>query len=49
MARWSLRIVRDLRNVCDEYVKRRRDRRLNRQRALAEGLFGDVKVCYSGA
>ncbi|KAJ5455430.1 hypothetical protein N7475_010551 [Penicillium sp. IBT 31633x] len=47
-ARWSLRIVRDLRNVCDEHVKRRRDRRLNQQRALAEGLFGDVKTCSTG-
>ncbi|KAJ5142763.1 uncharacterized protein N7515_001550 [Penicillium bovifimosum] len=47
MARWSLRIVRDLRNVCEEHVKRRRDRRLDRQRVLAESLFGDIKACYS--
>ncbi|KAJ5788551.1 hypothetical protein N7457_003541 [Penicillium paradoxum] len=48
MARWSLGIVRELHNVCDEHVKRRRERRLNQQRALAEGLFGDVKACHSG-
>lgn len=44
LARWSLHIVQDLHSACDEFVKRRRERRLNHQRALVEGLFGDVKA-----
>ncbi|KAJ5700047.1 hypothetical protein N7536_003060 [Penicillium majusculum] len=43
LARWCLHILQDLRNACDEFVKRRCERRLNHQKALVEGLFGDVK------
>ncbi|KAJ5640051.1 uncharacterized protein N7484_007913 [Penicillium longicatenatum] len=39
-AQWSLRIVRDLRNSCNQFVKRRCDRHLRQQGALVEGLFG---------
>ncbi|KAJ5811731.1 hypothetical protein N7474_008032 [Penicillium riverlandense] len=49
LAQWSLRIVRDLRCSCNEFVRRRCDRHLKRQRALVEGLFGDVKPLDSQA
>lgn len=43
LARWSLRIVRDLRDACNEFLRRRCDSRLKRQGALVEDLFGNVK------
>lgn len=48
MAKWSLHIVQDLRTACDTFVKRRRELRLKHQRALVEGLFGDVKSSRCG-
>lgn len=43
LARWSLRVVHDLRDACAEFVRRRCDRRLKRQGALVDDLFGSVK------
>lgn len=48
MAMWSLTIVQSLRNSCDTFVNRRRELRLEHQRLLVGGLFGDVKSSYSG-
>ncbi|KAJ5537714.1 hypothetical protein N7494_007193 [Penicillium frequentans] len=42
LARWSLRIIRDLYNSCNQFVERRRDRHLRQQEALVEGLFGHL-------
>ncbi|KAL2831298.1 hypothetical protein BJY01DRAFT_254337 [Aspergillus pseudoustus] len=47
-AKWSLQIVQNLHNACNDFVKRRCERQLKRQRALAEGLFGEVKSCLAG-
>ena len=43
LARWCLRIVKELHDACDELMKRRSESRLKHQRSLVEGLFGDVK------
>lgn len=42
LARWSLRIVRDLHNSCNQFVNKRCDRHLKQQGALVEGLFGHL-------
>lgn len=47
LARWCLRIVKELHNACDELMKRRSESRLKHQRTLVEGLFGDVKSSSS--
>lgn len=47
MARKS-RSLQDLRNACETFVKRRREVRLQHQRALVEGVFGDVKASHRG-
>ncbi|KAJ5464663.1 uncharacterized protein N7458_000349 [Penicillium daleae] len=43
LAKWGLKVIRDLHNTCHEYVRRRCDRQLKHQGALLEGLFGDVE------
>lgn len=47
LAKWSVGIVRSLREACSEFVNRRHERLLKRQRCLVEGLFGDIKSCLS--
>lgn len=47
LARWCLRIVKELHNTCDELMKQRSESRLKHQRTLVEGLFGDVKSSCS--
>ncbi|GAB1214356.1 hypothetical protein ATERTT37_003518 [Aspergillus terreus] len=47
LARWSLRIVQDLHNACDELMKRRCESQLKHQRTLVEDVFGDVKSSSS--
>lgn len=43
LARWNLQVVRDLHHACNQFVERRRDRRLKHHGALVKDLFGDVK------
>ncbi|KIA75482.1 hypothetical protein HK57_00031 [Aspergillus ustus] len=47
-AKWSLQIVQNLHNSCNDFVRQRCERHLKRQRALVEGLFGEVKSCFTG-
>ena len=43
LAQWYLNIVRDMRAICDEFVKHRFENQLRHQTALAEEIFGEMK------